>query len=101
VQEQTLEEQLGIELAKAKATGVRGTKAQASMRSHVRANIIDWTKFYADIRKKNAFDLLQRRVNDAAYVERLERNEKIAGAEPFKFYKLSVTKLGSSGELKL
>ncbi len=41
----------------------------------------DWPKFYKYIIKNNAFELLQKRVGQTAYVEYRENGKKIAGTE--------------------
>lgn len=53
----------------------------------------DWDKFYAYVKRKNAFELLQRRLNNSAWKERLEHKEFVPGVKPFKFNKVDVSPL--------
>lgn len=75
------------------ATGVLGT-VSITRPEVPRAN--DWPAFYAWIRKNNAFELLQRRVNEANVAERLEqkpqlRKTGIPGIEFVKVVKFHAT----------
>jgi hypothetical protein len=53
----------------------------------------DWDKVYAYIKKHNAFELLQRRLNSAAVKERLEDGKKVPGVGSFTAVKVSLTKV--------
>lgn len=57
-----------------------------TLREKERKKVLDWNVVYEYIRENNAFDLLQRRLNEAA-VE--EREEEIPGITSYKFQDLS------------
>lgn len=75
--------------------GAKGKLATAGINRRTVAQVKDWEKFYKYISKHKAFELLQRRVNDGAYRERLEAGEVLPGVEPFQVVTLSLTKKGS------
>ena len=77
------------------ATGVKGKVAQVSLslKDHVTAR--DWSKTWAYIKKNNAFDLVQRRINEAAVKARWDEGEKIPGLEKFQVKEINCSKLGS------
>ena len=75
--------------------GAKGKLATAGINRRTVAQVKDWPKLYKYIVKHGAFELLQRRVNDGAYRERLEANEVVPGVEPFQVVTLSLTKKGS------
>lgn len=52
-----------------------------------------WDKLYPYIKKNDAFDLLQRRLNEAAVRERLENKKKIPGVILFPTKSVSLTKI--------
>lgn len=52
-----------------------------------------WDKLYPYIKRYDAFDLLQRRLNEAAVRERLENNKKVPGVIIFKTKTVSLTKI--------
>lgn len=55
--------------------------------------VSDWPAFYAYVKKNNAFDMLQKRVGEAAIVARLEDGKKVAGVEKFTYVTISLTKV--------
>ena len=74
-----------------KATGKTAT---ASVSSTVVANVTDWDKLYAFIKKKNYFHLLQRRVSDPAFRELQEQSKNgVPGVEPFVKKRLNLRNL--------
>lgn len=72
--------------------GAKGKLATASVLPKTVAHVVDWDALYAYIVKNNAFEMLQRRVNDGAYRERLDNKEPVPGVEPFNVLGLSLTK---------
>ena len=53
----------------------------------------DWDKFYANLKKKGEFDLLNRALNKRAVKERWEDGKTVPGVGTFKVTTVSVTKL--------
>lgn len=74
--------------------GAKGKLASASISRTTVANVTDWEAFYKYIKKNEAWDMLQRRVNDAAYRARLDDKVAVPGVEAFGIIKLSITKAG-------
>lgn len=75
------------------SSGVVGKNFKALVKREQRPVVEDWDKFYAHVKKTGAFDLLQKRLNDAAVKERFEDKKKVPGVGTFQVKKLSVTKL--------
>jgi hypothetical protein len=80
-------------LPKSEASGVAGRLARATVSTKQVPIVEDWDLFYAYIKKKNAFDLLNRHLNVAAATERLEAGEKIPGLGEFTVVGVSCVKL--------
>lgn len=77
---------------KADIEGARGKVATASITTKTVAQVEDWDKFYAYIHKNKAYEMLQRRVSDTAFRERLEAKKTVPGVKPFNVLGLSLTK---------
>lgn len=77
---------------KSEIEGAKGKVASCGITRKTVARVTDWEKFFTYIKRTSAFDLLQRRVNDKAYNERLEAKQVVPGAEPFQVIGLSITK---------
>jgi len=75
------------------ATGISGLYAKVAMVEKVVPSVQDWDKVYSHILSTGQFDLLQRRVSDAAVKERWQAGEKIDGIGEFTVVNLSVTKV--------
>ena len=90
--EKALREHVLNSFDKSAIEGARGKAATASISRQTVATVKDWDAFYAHILKSKSFDLLQKRVSDSAFRERLEAQETVPGVEPFIVVKLSVTK---------
>ena len=73
--------------------GAVGKRFKAIVRQEQVPQVTDWSEFYAFVKKKDAFDLLNRAINKAAFKERLEQGVKVPGTDTFTALKLSVTKL--------
>ena len=71
------------------ATDAGGKMGKVSISVTKHANVKDWKKYYEYIHKHKAFDLLQRRVSDKAYFDRIEEGEKIPGVEVYTREKLN------------
>lgn len=81
---------------KSELEGGKGEVASASVKRTTTMRITDWEAFYKYVAENGAFDLLQRRGNDAAFRARLEDNLTVPGTEPFQVVSLSLTKAGRS-----
>lgn len=73
-------------------TGASGKHHHVSVYTDVIPRAADWDKVWAYIKKTGSFDLLQRRLNDAAVKERWEDKKQIPGVESFNVVKVSLTK---------
>ena len=82
-------------LPKQEASGVRGRVAQVRIEKKDVATAENWAKIQDYIRKNDAFDLMQRRLNDAAVKARWEEGKKIPGVKKFSVVTVSCTKLGA------
>jgi hypothetical protein len=91
-EEQALEEHILNTFGKSEIEGAKGKKATAAISRSTVASVQDWDAFFAYVAKKKAFDLLQKRVNNSAYRERLEAKAVVPGVEPYVALSLSITK---------
>lgn len=92
--ELALQEEIQASLKKSKLEGAKGVLASVSISRSTVAAVGDWGEFHAYIAREGAFDLLQRRVNDAAFRARLEDGVAVPGVSPVEVLKLSVNKVG-------
>jgi hypothetical protein len=74
-------------------TGAMGGKAKVRVISKEKPVVRDWPAFYAYVKQNDAFELLQKRLGEAAYNERLEHGEQVPGVEMFQLKEVSCTKL--------
>jgi hypothetical protein len=81
-------------LPKQEATGARGKVAQVRIEKKDVPTAKDWAKIQAFIKKYDAFDLVQRRLNDTAVKARWAEGKKVPGVEKFSVVTVSCTKLG-------
>lgn len=89
-QYRALEGELIDQLVQDGMTKATGKLASVSVGEEIRAQVDDWDTFYAFIKKKNAFYLLERRPANAAYRELLQANTKVPGVVPFTKQKLNL-----------
>jgi len=80
-------------LPKSQATGVAGKLARVSVVGKDVPQVQDWDAFYKYVTRTKQFDLLQRRLSDAAVMERLIANKKIPGVGLFRVTRVSLGKL--------
>lgn len=73
-------------------TGASGKTHHVSVYTDPVPRIEDPTKLYAYIKRTGSFDLLQKRLNEAAVKERWEDKKKIPGVATFNVVKVSLTK---------
>ncbi len=88
-QEKLLKNHLIDNLPKSQADGIKGKLVQVSIEVKQRVDVKDWDAFYAHIKKKGEFELLNRAPNMKAIKERWEKNVKIPGLEPVDYKTLS------------
>lgn len=91
--ESQLKEHLINNLPKSDASGVAGKLARVTIVTKVIAQVKDWDKFYAFVKKTNSFDLMQRRLTDTAVKERWDNGKEIPGVEPFNAVTVSLNKV--------
>lgn len=92
-QEKDLKDHIINTLPKSEASGVAGKLARVSVVTKEVLQVKDWPKFYAYVKKTGSFDLLQRRLNEAAVRERLENKKKVEGIEAFTAVSVSLNKV--------
>lgn len=88
----TVEDHIINSFNKSDIEGAKGQKATAGISKTTVAQVENWDKLWAAISKNQWFDLVQRRVNDKAYRDRLESKIKVPGVVPYVVTKLSLTK---------
>jgi hypothetical protein len=81
------------ELPEDDATGVAGKVARVQLKKKSRPSVVDWGKFYAHIKKKGEFELLNRAPNAKSIKERWEQGKEVPGIEQFIYSAVSVTKV--------
>lgn len=76
--------------------GSTGSIGRAELKPLKSAQLSDWKKLAKYVIKENAVDLFQRRINKAAWLERLadRKNRPIPGIKSYDRVVLSVTKKG-------
>lgn len=80
-------------LPKSEASGVAGKLARVTVVTKQIPQVKDWDKLYAHVKKTGQFELLQRRLTDAAIKERWENGKKVPGVEAFNAVTVSVNKV--------
>ena len=80
-------------LAVGESSGQQGMKSRVQVTESVIPVVKDWVAFYAHIKKKGEFELLNRAVNRAAVQERWDALKNVPGVDRFHAKKVSVTKL--------
>lgn len=91
--EKALREHIINTLPKSEATGAAGKLARVTVVTKDVPQVKDWEKFYAYVKRHNAWDLMQRRLATAAVTERWEAGKEVPGVEAFQAVTLSINKL--------
>jgi hypothetical protein len=91
--ERMLKDHLISTLPKSESTGAAGRLARANIVVKAVPVVEDWGLLYRYIKRKNRFDLLQRRLNDAAVQEMWDNGETVPGVGSFNLTTVSVTKV--------
>lgn len=74
-------------------TGASGKMARVSVTTKIVPRIDDWTKFYAHVKKTGEFELLQKRLSDAAVKERWDNKKKVPGVGEFQAVVVNLNKI--------
>lgn len=80
-------------LPKSNAAGITGKLARVTIVKKIIPQVSDWPKFYAYVKKTNQFELLQRRVSDAAVKERWDIGKEVPGVTHFNAVTVSINKV--------
>jgi len=92
-EEKALREHIINTLPKSEATGAAGQVARVTVVTKDIPQVKDWEKFYAYVKRHNAWDLMQRRLAATAVTERWEAGKEVPGVEHFTAVTLSINKL--------
>jgi len=92
--ETKLEENFREKLPKGKASGISGAKAHVQLNPKTKPIVEDWDKFYAFVRKNNAFEMLQRRLNEGSANDYAEMNKRrVPGTNVMHYTDVSCTQV--------
>jgi hypothetical protein len=91
--EAELKDHLIQTLPKSDSTGAAGKLARVTIVPKTVPTVEDWDKLYAYVRKTKDFSLLQKRLSDAAVVERWDAGKEVPGIGRFTVVGVSVNKL--------
>ena len=80
-------------LPKSEASGVAGKLARVTVVTKQIPQVKDWDAFYKYVKKTGQFDLMQRRITDAAIKERWEAGKEVPGVEHFNAVSISINKV--------
>lgn len=92
-EEAALKDHIINNLPKSEASGVAGKLCRVSVVTKAIPQVKDWDALYKYVKKTGAFELLQRRLSDAAIKERWEAGKTVPGIESFNVVSVSVNKL--------
>lgn len=92
-EESALKEHIINTLPKSEASGVAGKLARATVVTKEVPQVEDWDAFYKYVKKTGQFDLMQRRLTDAAIKERWEHGKEIPGVKHFQAVTVSINKV--------
>ena len=94
VKANVLEQVIRDRFKRGEINGAFGKVAVAQLKPLTSAQISDWGKLSKYVIKENAIDLFQRRINKAAWIERLadRKNRPIPGIKKYDRIVLSTTK---------
>ncbi len=92
-EESAIKEHLINTLPKSDASGVAGKLCRVTIVTKEIPQVKDWDAFYKYVKKTGSFDMLQRRLTDAAIKERWEDGKEIPGVEHFHAVSVSINKV--------
>ena len=93
--EAEFKESILAHLTSEKAQRASGKLATCSATVTVVGKAYDWAKIWEYAKKRDASDLFQRRINNKAWLDRVEAGEKILGIERETVLTLSLSKAGA------
>jgi len=91
-EEKKLKEEIIRELQASQVTSIGGQIARVTIQEKIKPIAQDWSQIHAWIKENDAFDLMQRRLTEAAVKARWEEGIKIPGVDSFTVFDLSVAK---------
>lgn len=92
-EEKALKEHIINTLPKSEANGVAGKLCRVTVVIKEVPQVKDWDAFYKHVKKTGDFDLLQRRLSDAAVKLRWDAKKKVPGVDVFNAVSLSMNKV--------
>lgn len=92
-EESALKEHIINTLPKSEASGVAGKLARVTVVTKEIPKVEDWDAFYKYVKKTGNFDLMQRRLTDAAVKERWEAGKEVPGVGHFNAVSISINKV--------
>lgn len=92
-EESALKNHIIENLPKSEASGVAGKLARVTVVTKQIPQVKDWDAFYRYVKKTGSFDLMQKRLTDAAIKERWEAGKEIPGVEHFNAVSVSINKV--------
>ena len=79
-------------------TEVAGSVGRVGKKMKVIPRCVDWEKFYGYIKKKSAFELLNKAINAKAVGEYWDADKEVPGLDKFEVTSTSLTKVASKGK---
>lgn len=92
-EEAFLSSKLKAELKEQGSRGIAGLFSKVAIVDRKIPSVTDWDALHAHIQRTGEFDLMQRRLSDAAVKERWNAGEEVAGIGFFETQTLSITKI--------
>lgn len=92
-EESALKNHIIENLPKSEASGVAGKLARVTVVTKQVPQVKDWDAFYKYVKKTGSFDLMQKRLTDAAIKERWEAGKEVPGVEHFNAVSVSINKV--------
>lgn len=92
-EESALKNHIIDNLPKSEASGVAGKLARVTVVTKQVPQVKDWDAFYKYVKKTGSFDLMQKRLTDAAIKERWEAGKEVSGVEHFDAVSVSINKV--------
>ena len=92
-EESAIKEHIINTLPKSEASGVAGRVARVSVVTKVVPQVKDWEAFHKYVKRTGSFELMQRRLADAAIKERWDAGKEVPGVEHFNAVTVSINKV--------
>jgi len=91
--ETALREELITSISKSDATGVAGKLVRVTVVTKPKPTLKSWDDLITYCRRRNAWDLIQHRINETAVKERWDDGKEIPGVETYNVVTLSMNKV--------